>query len=965
MKKLCLLIMVTILITSLVGNVFAAPIENDLLSKNIITIGYISNSSHIVYNESSSIGGIGYDYFTEIEKYTNYLFEHVECTPLQAFELLQSGEIDLLGPVSITQQYIEDNFIYTKNAVTGTQIVLATPTNSNIAYNDFSMLENYTIAMDNYGMYNAYENVLKNFELENDVKLNTIRLNDVGSAAFEINTGEYDVKLMGLDNTNSQMEIVAELGFEPLHYIALNENATLINDIDNAMDSIISEDHAFSEKLYVEYYGQSEFAVSAYSVQQKDLLNSLDTINVYYSGNNEPFQYTNDQGEAAGITIEIMKLIEQDLDVSFNFIQDNISNEGELSGNELSICFFSTDKMVGSYNKTNAYLDLPLSMIGLPQEETQDYFFVGSWPYLDGNIENSLRAYGTYVIAYYNTSEEMVALLNKEVLNFIVVPTAISDYVLKHDDEVQHFEYQLNYSYPLQILVSNEAEPELLNILNTAIDRLTQEQTDFIIAQATLNLAPEDTFADLMLRNLEISIIVIMVVIFAFIFVAWYGNVRRQRDLLQLINTDSLTGALSKYAFFERAKKELSTSKPGENALYSLDVDNFKIINESYGYGKGSQVIAQLAKYIEKAFNNNAIVAREANDKFLILVNTGDMSDDVSINKKGKEDMLFRLALRQILADDYSLNVSVGKYEIEDTSLDLDYMIDCANYARLLAKNKYGNTMVTFTKEMHESRKVQNTIVSSMEQALFSDEFEVYYQPKICLKTEKIIGAEALVRWIRNGKPIFFPDQFIPIFESNRFIVRLDYYMTQHVCKFIKNNYELLKDFTISINLSGITIMEDKLIASLVKVVKDNLNSNNNIEFEVTESAFIENFEFVVSAIKELREKGFTISMDDFGSGLSSYNRLKDIPLDILKIDKEFCKYSLNDEKGEIIVQSIINLAKLINLKVVAEGVETRVQADTLNKLGCDIAQGYLFAKPMQGRDFIKMVEQQNEQEKR
>ncbi len=959
-KQLLMYIMVTIILfATLSGSAFAVSDISGAADKTTIKIGYIAGSSHIIQNQSTSTNGIGYDYFTEIEKYSNLLFEHIECSQSEIFELLQSGEIDLIGPVSISNDYTKQNFIHTKSAITTSQIVLATPINSGLAYNDYLELENHIIAMDNLGEFNAYENLLLQFETENNLKLNTVSLTNLGSATFEINTGEYDVKLMEWGNSTRQLEVIASLGNEELHYIALPENSELIAEIDSAMDIILSVDHAYPEKLYVKYLEDSQLAMPSYSLPQKEYLDSIETINVFYSGSNEPYQYTSEQGEASGITVQIMKLIEQDLGIQFNFIQDNISND-ELKNTDLSICFLSTDKMVGSYEKTSPYLNLPLSLIGRPQEETQDYFFVGAMPYLDANIEDALKTYGSYIIAYYDTNDEMVQLLNKDMLNFVVVPASISEYVVENDGQNHHFEYELDYSYPLQILISNEAGQELKDILNLAIERLDYEQVDSIVAQSTLGNAPQDTLLDLLLRNLEVTLMVIMLIVLAFILLAWYGNVRRQKDLLKIINIDSLTGAYSKYAFFEMVKKILENAKPGQYALYCMDVDNFKIINESYGYGKGSQIIVQLAKFIGEAFKNKAIVAREANDKFLVLVEIDNGNEQININNKGKENMLFRLALRQILDDDYSLNVSVGKYKVEDPKLDLDYMVDCANYARLLAKNKYGNTLVNYTQEMNKKRKMQNEIVSGMEHALFADEFEVYYQPKICLKTEEIVGAEALVRWMRNGKPLFFPDQFIPLFEDNRFIVRLDYYMVQHVCKFVQKNYDLLKNITVSINLSGITIMDEKLMESIVKVVSDKLKLNKNIEFEVTESAFIENFDFVVSAIKGLRQKGFTISMDDFGSGLSSYNRLKDIPLDILKIDKEFCMYSLNDEKGRIIVESIINLAKQINLKIVAEGVETRLQADTLSELGCDMAQGYLFAKPMQGKEFLKMIEEKH-----
>lgn len=444
------------------------------------------------------------------------------------------------------------------------------------------------------------------------------------------------------------------------------------------------------------------------------------------------------------------------------------------------------------------------------------------------------------------------------------------------------------------------------------------------------------------------EIIIIVVTVFLVMFISCRN---KQRDLKKIINQDELTQLLSEKKFLEEAKICLSKSMPNEHMLISIDIDKFKIINEIYGYENGTNILIEVANNINEYFLDAELIARIRADEFLILIKTELYKKIYCI--KGNISNYIKNIQKNILDEDFNINISQGIYVVNDKNLNLNYIIDCVNSARKNEKKIYGNKTVVFDKDMQQKRELYSFIISNMEYALMYENFKVYYQPKVDLNSRELVGFEALVRWIKPDGGIIPPNEFVPIFETNEFISKLDYYVFDKVCMFISKNFSKYNIPRIAINLSGITILKSDVVNNLVKILESYGLDTKDIELEITESAMIENFENLVNKVTKLREKGFIISMDDFGSGLSSLNRLKDIHFDIIKIDKLFIENTLESERGIYIIENIIRMSKHLNVITVAEGIETENQAKLLKKLGCDMAQGYYFARPMPEENMI------------
>ncbi len=435
-------------------------------------------------------------------------------------------------------------------------------------------------------------------------------------------------------------------------------------------------------------------------------------------------------------------------------------------------------------------------------------------------------------------------------------------------------------------------------------------------------------------------------------------NRLKKRSLYNLAYIDPITKLGNYYFFCKEAQEMLFRNNDIAKYVLILDLEKYRAFNQYYGHNIGRKLIIELARKITKLLENYTnIICRFANDIFAIMIETND-NINLIINN------LFN-NLRHIKIDNeiYNIYPIIGVYKAQNNESIL-MVIDKAMTAHDEIIGDY-NTKFNIYNENNEKEIIkEHKLEEIMEEALQNGEFKVYYQPKIELKSNRIVSCEALVRWFRKDK-IIPPNDFIPLFEKNRFIIKLDKYIFKKACKDIKyinnvlkqNNYFMNKSnidadkqyITASINVSKEHFAYDNFIDDYLNLASKINIPLNMIELEITESASVYKGINLSEITKNMKQKGFNVSLDDFGTGYSSLNMLQDLTIDVLKIDKSFI-----DKIGESnIVKYIINMSKDFNIKTVAEGVETKEQVELLKNMGCDIVQGYYYSKPLSLEDFI------------
>ncbi|OBR94217.1 EAL domain-containing protein [Clostridium autoethanogenum] len=440
------------------------------------------------------------------------------------------------------------------------------------------------------------------------------------------------------------------------------------------------------------------------------------------------------------------------------------------------------------------------------------------------------------------------------------------------------------------------------------------------------------------------------------------SKIKKTEDKLHsLAYYDLLTGIPNRTLFYERLERSLIRANDNKKAvaLLFMDLDGFKVINDSLGHAAGDLLLKEVAARIKSSIRKSDTVSRLGGDEFTVILENVDSHEYVKAVSQAIIDKI--LLPYNILDREITLGVSIGialaPYD-ESTVEGLVRKSDAAMYdAKESGKGKYSFSSKEIEKRNQEILEMQIRLNT----ALHNNEFRLYLQPQTAFDGNefKIVGAEALIRWETADGKIFTPDKFIPISESNRMIIPIGNWILEEIFridKVLKSNGINIK---LSINISSKQFENNNLVSKIKEIFKENSSQNIDLTIEITESFLLQNIEEAIQSLLEIKKLGISISIDDFGTGFSSLSYLTRLPVDYLKIDKSFIDDIANINYKNI-TPSIISMAKTLNLKTVAEGVETQEQINRLIGEGCDELQGYYFSKPLAINDFIKYVKQYN-----
>ncbi|MBQ2115818.1 MAG: EAL domain-containing protein [Lachnospiraceae bacterium] len=417
--------------------------------------------------------------------------------------------------------------------------------------------------------------------------------------------------------------------------------------------------------------------------------------------------------------------------------------------------------------------------------------------------------------------------------------------------------------------------------------------------------------------------------------------IRLQRSMA-LINTaekDPLTGFYTKDFFYHRAEEILSANPETEYRFVVADIEKFKLINDLYGIETGDKILRHIATTATRVVPNFVIGGRITGDIFVY------MQTKVTQNREDGMKVLNSL-LENAPVPNLVLKHGIY-YPDSSTKMSVQAMCDRARLACESIKGMYGVHCAVYDDKLRKDMLIQQQVIENMDIAIENDQFEIYLQPKHDMHTDKTGGAEALVRWIHPELGFINPGVFIPIFEQNGFIKKLDLYVFTKVCQTLKRwKDEGKQTIPISVNLSRRDFENENLYKKLSQIVDSYGIEHELIHLELTESALSDNPEQIKNTIKKFHENGFTIELDDFGTGYSSLTMLNSIDLDIIKLDMSIIKND-NPNSDKNILDFCMQLVKILNLQTVAEGAESETQTERLKSLGCDYIQGYFYSKPL------------------
>ncbi len=944
-KQVIFFLMVFVLLQSL----NAYEIEN---TKTTIRVGY--DKAFGIVDDISSFDnkGFGYDILVRAEHYSNFDFEFYEYNYWDALIALEKGDIDLLG-ITFDSELLREKYTYVPKILGTSQLILATK-GDDVYYDNPKALDGKTVATYEGNTYEAYLNA---YCEENNISVSYKRgdLNtyiDIPADFYLITT---------IDNNASELKMVLNLEVFDLFFMTGKNQTKLAEDLASAIRLSVSADGNFLEELQIKYYGTKNLSRRSLTQSELNLLRSK-TLICGYIDHHQPIQFTNEHGEADGISVDVMNMLAKKYGFTIEYVPYNHNMPSELHENfdMLISATGNREHEMSHYTPTESFLNLPLMLF----TETSNIERI-----ISENFESTLGMLN-YITIDYNDVE--MRYPSNTLKSFELFETLFDVYISDDVDgllatengvefaqavlgDEKHIIQSTGLTLPLRLFFSSKSEylTEYIGAFNIMFDHIEQTSLDEIVSMQSVRFLPEYSALSFITEYFGLLVTFLLGVVIVIFTIVFYHQYQRKKAIMEVINYDTLTGLDSLYSFSEKAKLILQTAKPNEYEVFVFDIDSFRTINAVYSKIKGDLVINAVADSLREAYSGtSALISRIIADQFVVFhkVNEGNSIEVIC-------EKLVSAAIKSVMGEKYNHSLSVGICGIADTALAIDTIIDHAIAAHLKGKSKYSITYITYNEEIEKEIQLKTSIVHRMKDALLNNEFKVFYQPKIAFDSLHIGGAEALVRWFDiDNTMVSTPDVFIGIFESNGFVVNLDLHVFEEVCKFIVQNENDFSIPLISVNVSTVTLFDDKFPIEYFNIIKKYNVEPQKLEIEITESATVLDQKVLIEKVKQVRDFGLYLSIDDFGAGESSLNRLNAIVADTIKLDKAFLDYNITEERGFIVVDTVVKMAKQLNMKVVSEGVETLEQVKWLKNLNCDYAQGYFFEKPMKTEDFKDLL---------
>lgn len=509
----------------------------------------------------------------------------------------------------------------------------------------------------------------------------------------------------------------------------------------------------------------------------------------------------------------------------------------------------------------------------------------------------------------------------------------------------------------------NEIKREIYKVRSGGSPKrlLSLSENFFSTANDTVFIA--DNYSNQQIRNFtRLSVVLSVVAIFTWvcILLIYFRRLlhleRRNTNLESIAYQDTLTRASNLEKFRLDSKQLLASNPLCDYAFFHLDFQNFKYCNDIFGYEFGDRLLKQYAVFLSEDMKDGETFARISGDKFVVL-RKYEYREELIARQKAVDSRIRSFAMDA--KEHYSLTIYGGICCVKDvpSSIEIDSILDRANFAQKTVKGQEERHYAFYTDSIREQMVEEINIQSRFRDAIKNKEFSVYYQPKVNLSAASFDSAEALVRWQDKSGRVISPASFIPVLEKNFLISTLDQYVFWEVCILMQNRLKSgLPVIPVSVNVSKIQFYNPDFVRIYSSIKEEYQIPDGLLEIEFTESACFENTEYFLEIIAKLHEHGFLCAMDDFGKGYSSLSMLKDIPIDVLKLDSLFFVSSPDSKKDLTVIRGIISMVKELQIRTVAEGIEHKEQVDFLKNIGCDTIQGYYFYKPMPEDDFTALL---------
>ena len=799
----------------------------------------------------------------------------------------------------------------------------------------------------------------KRYCAQNGVALTIIEYDETQELLDALGSGTLDGVAITHLGRSSVFRSVARFAPTPMYIAVSKQRPDLLAQINRSINDILLRNPDYRTDLYDKYLSPSSNQVPVLTKEEVEYIEAADEpIHISYDPSFAPFSYKDAEGELNGIMADIFARIAEKsgLDFQFEACPAATALRAVKLGETDAVSVVDGDYLWDERNHMNTtlrFLNTPSAMITQAERTEIEVLALPEGYQLSEHVaQNNPEK----EIQYYDSIQACFDAVLDGKAQATYTNTQTANYIISAPKyEKLHVTALTQYPNDLCIGVSKSADPRLFSILDKYIQYMSNEEIDTLLLNNSVSVRPI-TMEAFVHQNIWLITGLVAAVsgsIILLLCINLFNISRSKRRIQDLLYRDELTGLDNINRFYVRAEELLAT---GKYAVVYCDIDRFKLINDTFGCEEGDEVLRAFGSILQKSMEDRECCARLSADNFVMLRHykqwetlAADLMHIQAVLNKWRGE-------RGIIP--YEIAVSFGVYQADaGETNDMKQMLDFANYAMRSAKTAAGGSCFLYDEQMRNKalfeQGLEGRLVSAMEQG----EFEAYYQPKVDMDTGRIVGCEALVRWNHPEQGLLMPGSFIPFFEKKGLIVRVDLHMFEQVCRTVRRWLDEGRPaVTVSCNFSQMHFGHDGFAGQVSEIADRFQVPHHLLEVEITESAIADAPESVSSALTELKMRGFQIAIDDFGSGYSSLGQLQRLRADVLKLDRSFVCAGLQGPREQIVIENLVNMASELGMEVVCEGVETQVQVKVLQDIGCHIAQGYYYYRPMQTAAFEQLL---------
>ena len=799
----------------------------------------------------------------------------------------------------------------------------------------------------------------KRYCAQNGVALTIIEYDETQELLDALGSGTLDGVAITHLGRSSVFRSVARFAPTPMYIAVSKQRPDLLAQINRSINDILLRNPDYRTDLYDKYLSPSSNQVPVLTKEEVEYIEAADEpIHISYDPSFAPFSYKDAEGELNGIMADIFARIAEKsgLDFQFEACPAATALRAVKLGETDAVSVVDGDYLWDERNHMNTtlrFLNTPSAMITQAERTEIEVLALPEGYQLSEHVaQNNPEK----EIQYYDSIQACFDAVLDGKAQATYTNTQTANYIISDPKyEKLHVTALTQYPNDLCIGVSKSADPRLFSILDKYIQYMSNEEIDTLLLNNSVSVRPI-TMEAFVHQNIWLITGLVAAVsgsIILLLCINLFDISRSKRRIQDLLYRDELTGLDNINRFYVRAEELLAT---GKYAVVYCDIDRFKLINDTFGFEEGDEVLRAFGSILQKSMEDRECCARLSADNFVMLRHykqwetlAADLMHIQAVLNKWRGE-------RGIIP--YEIAVSFGVYQADaGETNDMKQMLDFANYAMRSAKTAAGGSCFLYDEQMRNKALFEQGLEGRLASAMEQGEFEAYYQPKVDMDTGRIVGCEALVRWNHPEQGLLMPGSFIPFFEKKGLIVRVDLHMFEQVCRTVRRWLDEGRPaVTVSCNFSQMHFGHDGFAGQVSEIADRFQVPHHLLEVEITESAIADAPESVSSALTELKMRGFQIAIDDFGSGYSSLGQLQRLRADVLKLDRSFVCAGLQGPREQIVIENLVNMASELGMEVVCEGVETQVQVKVLQDIGCHIAQGYYYYRPMQTAAFEQLL---------